>query len=336
MLPCCAECNALLDPNTTVTKATAGCQADTKCNDCDGSFTCGTEQCTPLKLPPDCGRYMVYSELTDECISPCGTKNDPCRPPTECIVVNASVSKDRFTCTACPSGFTRNDFGDCVDVNECLDMSKCAAGTVCENSPGGFKCSNPFDASGTEAPATGGIPPPTSLCATNTLGISCPSVSVIGGTSAKLQCTENANSASNILKFAWRQISGLTIDLAQAPTGSAAATLELPPIKDGGTYTFRLTVTDDCGATATGVATVTVSSSEPTPPTPTLAPLDVGQTRAPLRSATPSPTDANGPPVRVAPTGSLSLAAHQHGSVTALLPLGLSVVGLWLLRLQLA
>ena len=341
MLVTCAECVALLDPNSTedsfsyTSKAAAGCQADTKCNDCDGSFTCGTEQCVVVKLPPDCGRYMVYSEQTDECISPCGTSNDPCRPPTECVAVNASVNKDRFMCTACPTGFTRNDFGDCEDANECSDPSTCPAGTTCENLRGTFKCSDAFDAARTESPATGRAPPtPTGVCATNQLAITCPSTSLAAGTSAKLQCSESASSASTIISFGWRQIAGTTVDLATAPSGSASAVLELPLLTSNDVYQFELLVTDDCGATARGVATVTVASTLPTTETTTtLTPLDVGMTRTPLRLATSTPTLEAGSPVRTPVTGALSLAAKQHASGWPLLPVGMSVLGLWMLQL---
>ncbi|WP_341836319.1 PKD domain-containing protein [Chitinophaga pollutisoli] len=82
-------------------------------------------------------------------------------------------------------------------------------------------------------------------------------------TTATLRGTATPASGSSIETYAWSQVSG---PVTATISASAAATTGVSQLTQSGTYTFRLTATDDKGLSASATVTIQVSPANTVPP----------------------------------------------------------------------
>ncbi|GAC1630333.1 MAG: hypothetical protein NVS9B10_22630 [Nevskia sp.] len=110
-------------------------------------------------------------------------------------------------------------------------------------------CGGGSAGSGTPPPA----PPPVNQAPTANAG---PSQTVVAGASVSLPGS-GADSDGTIVSYAWAQTAGPTVTLNNAATATASFTA--PAVTASTALTFRLTVTDNQGATGSSTVTVTVT-----------------------------------------------------------------------------
>ena len=122
----------------------------------------------------------------------------------------------------------------------------------------------------------------------------------------------DAETPTDELSFAWRQIGG-TPRASILDSSSATASFTAPEVPEGAQLTFRVTVTDEEGLTDSAETTITINPPANTPPTASIHPSQVTAATAgetvPLRGVG---NDAE------TPTGELSFAWTQvHGTPPA-------------------
>ena len=105
------------------------CQHGGKCVDGIDSYSC------------DCRGTGFTGRLCQVAGNQCGSR--PCRNNGTCV-----EGDDAFTCDCAGTGY-RGDLCE-VDVDECrVGSHECAAGSVCVNTPGGYRCSCDSQKTGT-------------------------------------------------------------------------------------------------------------------------------------------------------------------------------------------
>lgn len=116
-----------------------------------------------------------------------------------------------------------------------------------------------------ESLAGGGTTPPANRVPTANAGVD---QSVVGPVSVVLDGGASKDSDGTIVSYVWQQTAGTAVSLVNA--NSARASFDAAEVVQVQTLTFKLTVTDNKGATASDVVTVTVKpkATEPvnTPP----------------------------------------------------------------------
>ncbi|NOJ21633.1 glycosyl hydrolase family 18 protein [Vibrio coralliilyticus] len=88
-------------------------------------------------------------------------------------------------------------------------------------------------------------------------------VSVIGPASVVLDGSSSSDSDGSVASYAWEQLSGTSVSLTGANT--AQASFDVAEVAQTETLTFKLTVTDNEGATGTDTVVVTVKAKDTGP-----------------------------------------------------------------------
>ena len=86
-------------------------------------------------------------------------------------------------------------------------------------------------------------------------------LSAVGGSSVTLDGSGSSDPDGNIAGYQWAQTSGTLVSLSNADRASAS--FVAPQVDMTVTLTFRLTVTDDDGATASNNVSVTIQPADP-------------------------------------------------------------------------
>lgn len=135
---------------------TFDCVPEAQCVNSFGGYYCDVPTVELTTLVPQvaqgCPRGFRYARSTSVCedIDECRIGQHSCNAAThQCFNTNGSYvcaaigssSTNNFERTTCSSGFRRNRWGECEDINECERFDNpCPRGQTCKNSVGSYEC----------------------------------------------------------------------------------------------------------------------------------------------------------------------------------------------------